>query len=265
MDHAIADRLDAARAMAAEAGALVMRYFQRDGLSVETKSDGTPVTRADREAEEFLRDRIRSRYPDDGLVGEEYGEHAGRGAFRWVIDPIDGTKSFARGVPLFGTLLAVERQAAGLWRSVVGVVEMPALGETVFAGEGLGAWHVAGGVRRAARVSHVGSLREALMVHTGPEYTESAGAGSAQRRLTGACGLVRGWSDCYGLVLVATGRAEVWFEPSVKPWDIAPAPVILHEAGGKFTDWRGDESAYGGNGLGTNGLVHADAMALIRA
>lgn len=258
-------RLDLARTLALEAGALTLRHFQLDDLRVEMKQDGTPVTIADREAEQVLRQGVMAEFPDDGLIGEEFGVAEGRSDFRWVFDPIDGTKSFACGVPLYGTLVAVERRVGGVWRSVVGVVNMPALGEMVYAADGCGAWQEVGGAKRAARVSGVTTLRESVMVLTGGEYTTQAGAEGVQRRLASACRLVRGWSDCYGLVLVATGRAEVWFEPVVREWDVAPAPVILREAGGTFTDWRGVEDIRSGTGLGTNGRIHAEALAIIQA
>lgn len=264
-DPEITTRLDLARTLALEAGALTLRHFQRDDLRVEMKQDGTPVTIADREAERLLRRGVMAEFPVDGLIGEEFGVVEGRSDFRWVFDPIDGTKSFACGVPLYGTLVGVERRMDGGWRSVVGVVNMPALGEVVYAGDGCGAWHEVNGVKRPARVSRVETLSESVMVLTGGEYTTQAGAESVQRRMASACRLVRGWSDCYGLVLVATGRAEVWFEPVVREWDVAPAPVILREAGGAFTDWRGAEDIRSGTGLGTNGRVHAEALALIQA
>ncbi len=265
VDPEITTRLDLARTLALEAGLLTQRYFQRADLGVEMKQDGTPVTIADREAEQMLRRGVLETLPDDGLIGEEFGIAEGRSDFRWVFDPIDGTKSFACGVPLYGNLVGVERRVAGVWSSVVGVVNMPALGEMVYASEGCGAWHETGGTKRAARVSNTTSLRESVMVLTGSEYTAQAGAEGVQRRLASACRLVRGWSDCYGLMLVATGRADVWFEPVVREWDVAPAPVILREAGGAFTDWRGAEDIRSGTGLGTNRRVHAEALAIIQA
>lgn len=266
---AVAQRLDAARAFALEAGNVVLRRFQpfgvRDALGIEMKADGSPVTLADREAEALLRERVAVAFPDDGFIGEEFGPRESRGAFRWIVDPIDGTKSFAQGVPLFGTLIAVETLQGDRWRSVVGVVNMPALGEVVSAGKGLGAWHESGGTRHPARVSRIAALRDAVLVLTGSEYTAAANAEGVQRRLAAACRFTRGWSDCYGLVLVATGRADLWFEPMVREWDVAPAPVILAEAGGRFSDWRGATSIRSGNALGSNGLLHDAALTLIRS
>ncbi|CAG0999136.1 histidinol-phosphatase [Phycisphaerales bacterium] len=262
MSQGLVERMAFAREIALRAGAATLRHFQREDLSVEMKRDGTPVTAADREAEELLRRLVGERYPDDGLIGEEYGQQDGRGEFRWVFDPIDGTKSFACGVPLYGNLVAVERRGAdGAWIPVVGVVNMPALGEIVYAAEGQGAWHEsAGRDKRAARVSQVERLRDAVVVMTGMEYVRKGKAEDAMERVSRACRMVRGWSDCYGLVLVATGRADVWLEPAVSHWDIAPALPILLEAGGEFTDFQGRRRVQSGSGLGTNGRLHAELV-----
>lgn len=258
--------MEFARDIALKAGAATLGHFQREDLPVEMKRDGTPVTEADRQAEELLRALVGVRFADDGLIGEEFGVREGRSVFRWVFDPIDGTKSFACGVPLYGNLVAVERRGEdGSWWPVIGVVNMPALGELVYAGEGLGAWHESRGrAKRPARVSKVARLADSVVVITGMEYVQKGRAESAMSRLAGACRMVRGWSDCYGLVLVATGRADVWFEPAVSHWDIAPAPPILAEAGGEFTDVQGRRSVVNGSGVGTNRLLHEAVLAAVR-
>lgn len=231
------------------------------------KRDGTPVTNADREAEQLLRGWVRERFAEDGLVGEEYGVEEGKSEYRWVFDPIDGTKSFACGVPLYGTLVGVERRAEdGVWTSVIGVVEMPALRERVWGARGLGAWHQRENeTERPARVSAVGSLGESVFVTTGREYFEKGRAMRVHDHLASVCRLTRGWSDCYGLVLVATGRAEVWCEPLVHVWDVAPALPIMLEAGGAYSDWSGAPDIRAATCLATNGRVHAEALGAINA
>lgn len=262
LDARLALALDAARA----AGEGILRHFQRDDLPSETKRDGTPVTIADREAERLLRDIVHRVFPADTLQGEEYGVDEGTSDYRWVFDPIDGTKSFMCGVPLFGTLIGVERRGAdGAWTSVLGVVHLPALGETVWAAQGRGAWHrTPGRPDRRARVSQVERLDQAVFVTTGREYFEGANASDVHERLARACRLTRGWSDCYGLVLVATGRADVWCEPLVHVWDVAPALPIIREAGGVYTDWQGVADIRSNTCLAAPAGVHAEALRVIR-
>ncbi|MDX2132977.1 MAG: inositol monophosphatase family protein [Planctomycetota bacterium] len=267
MADELLQRLDTALAAVSAAGDAILAHYQRDDLPIEMKRDGTPVTIADREAEQLLRAFVRARYPADALVGEEFGVQEGDSDFRWVFDPIDGTKSFACGVPLFGTLIGVEkRDERGQWGSVIGVVHMPALAETVWAASGHGAWHrTAGKPVRPARVSGVERLEDAVFVTTGREYFEAGRAEHVHERLARACRLTRGWSDCYGLVLVATGRADVWCEPVVHVWDVAPAPPIMREAGGVYTDWAGTPDIRSSTGLAANRAVHAQALGVVRS
>jgi histidinol-phosphatase len=253
--------LDAARA----AGELTLRYFRDRALSVRAKADGSPVTVADQEAEELIRRMILERFPGDGVMGEEGGEVEGSGedareGFRWVVDPIDGTKSFVQGVPLYGVLVGVE--FAG--RSVAGVIHMPALRETVYAAEGEGAWHVVGDSGpAAARVSGEGDLGRSVGCVTGLKELIHGDQAAALGRLAASLGTVRGWSDCYAHLLVATGRAEAAIEPAISPWDVAAVIPIMREAGGRYTDWSGQETAYSGTGLSTNGRVHAAVLELL--
>jgi histidinol phosphatase-like enzyme (inositol monophosphatase family) len=248
--------VDAARA----AGAATLEHFGAAGLAVETKDDGTPVTRADREAERILRQRIQAAYPGDGILGEEFGEERGDAGRRWILDPIDGTKSFARGVPLYGTLVALEEEG----RAVLGVVYLPALGEMVSAARGEGAWWRTGiGDRgeevRPAKVSAVDRLDEALLCTTAPKLHGRAGRPGFFDRLSALAKDVRGWGDCYGHVLVATGRAEIMVDPVVAVWDLAPLQPIVEEAGGVFMDFSGRATHRGGSGISANGGL-ADAL-----
>lgn len=257
-------RLDTAVGLAREAGRGTLDVFHSRQFAVDHKPDGSEVTAADRGAEELLRRRIEASFPGDGVLGEEFGERAGRSEFRWVLDPIDGTASFVRGVPLYGTLVAVQRRHAARWQGVAGVVYMPALDEVVFAGTGHGAWHSArGGAEVAARVSGTRTLAESLAITTSNEYFRRVGCDRAWEALAARVKRTRGWSDCYAHLLVATGRADLSLEPSLHIWDIAPAAVIVTEAGGRVTDWRGGDE-WDRQALLSNGLLHDEAVRVLR-
>lgn len=243
--------LDDALAIAIAAGAVTRRWFGAHDLEVERKGDGTPVTAADRAAEASVRAAVADGYPDDGVLGEEEAERIGTSGRRWIVDPIDGTKAFARGVPLYTTLLAVEDQH-GL---AAGVIVMPALDEVVFAGRGRGAWH---GDRRAA-VSDVGSLDEGYLTTSGYSHWPEEMLLAVRRS-----GLqMRTWGDGYGYALVATGRMEAMVDPIAADYDLAPMPLVLAEAGGRFTDQQGRDGYAGGSGLATNGRLHDEVLGLL--
>ena len=227
---------------------------------METKSDASPVTRADREAERILRKAIGASFPDDGILGEEEGETPGTSGHTWVLDPIDGTLSFVRGVAQYGTLVGLEENG----RAVLGVAYMPALREMVFAARGHGAWwvHDVGGqgeVRRPARVSAVSSLADAFLCHTSVGGFVRTGRLDAFLRLRAAVARDRGWGDCYGHLLVATGRADIMIDPVLSHWDCAALFPILEQAGGAFRDLSGRATHRGGSGVSTNGAL-ADAV-----
>ncbi|MBX3358873.1 MAG: inositol monophosphatase family protein [Phycisphaeraceae bacterium] len=260
-DADVERRLSAARELAHAAGDLANSYFNRAGLRVEEKSDGSPVTRADREAEQLIRRVLADRFPDDGVLGEEFGESTGTSGWRWIVDPIDGTASFVRGVPLWGTMIAAER--AG--ECTAGVITLAALGETVWAASGGGAWHAArpDEFPQPARVSTVDAIGSALCCTTSTDYFSQAGQLPAFGRLAESFNSIRGWSDCSALVLVATGRIDAVVEPVMKPWDMAAAIPILREAGGRCTDWHGNVTAHGGAGVATNGRIHDELITLL--
>lgn len=251
---------EAAVDLAWHAGRISLRYFQTD-LEVTDKADGTPVTRADQETEALLRDALKQRFPDDGLFGEEYGEDRGRSGRTWVLDPIDGTKSFIHGVPFYGLLIALLQDD----EPVLGVMHFPALGETVAAYRGGGCyWN-----GRRCRVSDVRQVSQALITTSDiPDDHAAAALREAPRvqsthRLMQAARLRRTWGDCYGYALVATGRAEVMIDPVVNLWDIAPVMPILEEAGGRFTSCSGQRSLLEGHGVGSNGHVHDEVLAYL--
>lgn len=239
---------------ATRAGQLTLQHYQRD-FATEIKADATPVTVADRKAETTIRALIEARFPDDGIVGEEFGAIRPAASRRWIIDPIDGTRSYVRGVPLYGVLIALEEGDTVL----LGVAHFPALRETVSAARGLGCcWN-----GRRTRVSGVARLDEALVLTTDVEKMEQLGHGRAWDRLRSRAGTVRTWGDCYGHILVATGRAEAMLDPVLAPWDVAALFPIVEEAGGVFTDWNGNRTHRGGSGIATNAAVAAEVRAVL--
>lgn len=258
---ALDDRLELARAAATEAGDLTLSYFRTDRFAIERKEDDSPVTIADREAEQLLREQVRRAFPRDAIVGEEFGHQEGDSGFRWILDPIDGTKSFVSGVPLYGTLVGVEYQQ----RSIAGVIYIPALRECVYAAEGLGAWYVSGSDKpTAARVSSRERLAEGLFLTSQIDLFDARDAGPVFRELQRRADVTRTWGDCYGYLLVATGRAEVMVDPVMKVWDAAALQPILEEAGGTFTDWRGNRTIYHGEGIATNRRVLEEVLEVTR-
>ena len=253
----LSDRLAFALACAEDVQPLILRHFQNPDLEVVRKGDDSPVTVADRECETRIRDAIHRRFPEDGVLGEEFEEVKGSNAYRWVLDPIDGTKPFIHGVPLFGTLIGLERDG----RCVLGVARFPGLNEVVFGADGLGATWINGrGVTRPARVSEVASPKEALFCTANPRRWRDRGAGAAFERFTDDYRLTRGWADCYGHMLVATGRAEAMVDPVMSLWDAAALLPILKEAGGHFVTWSGEERADGGDGVSVNAALKGDVL-----
>jgi histidinol phosphatase-like enzyme (inositol monophosphatase family) len=254
--------METALEIAQTAGDLTRRYFQKNNFAVERKSDDSPVTQADREAEQLMREIINKRFPADGIVGEEYGEEPGTSGYSWVLDPIDGTKSFICGVPLYAVLVGVVFERV----SVVGVILVPGLDECIYAAQGRGAWHVQGGCEpRAARVSSRARLCDGLFVTSQIDSFAEFGSREAYDRLERAAYITRTWGDAYGYLLVATGRAEVMVDPVMNLWDAAAIQPVIAEAGGSFTDWRGEPTIYSGQGIATNALVHDEVLAVTRA
>lgn len=258
----IRSRLDFAVDAARRAGELILRYYQNPDLAIELKADESPVTAADRGAEQLLRELISAAFPDDGVLGEEFGESKGTSVFRWILDPVDGTKSFVHGVPLFGTLIGLELGAD----SVVGVCRIPAMDEVVYASRGAGAWWQRGeAVPVAAHVRETKTLREALFSFTAVELFDQSQRRSEFDALVAACGGSRGWGDCYGHLLVATGRVDVMADPIMNVWDAAPLLPIVQEAGGVFMDWEGRPTIYGGNAISVTSSLKDEVLAVIRS
>ena len=254
------DLLDWAVALTKEAGTRTLTRFRAADLAVEAKGDGTPVTEADRDAEAYIRAELAAAHPDDAVLGEEEGATTGSTGRRWVIDPIDGTKAFMRGVPLYSNLLAVEDEHG--W--AVGVINLPALDECVYAARGLGCFQDdRHGQRRPAEVGPRSSTP--LLTASGYTHWDEAALLGVKR----AGWALRTWGDGYGYALVATGRADAMVDPAANLWDVAPMPVILREAGGRFTtvtggDLRTDTDPTEGSGVATNGEGHDELLALLR-
>jgi histidinol-phosphatase len=246
----LAVAVEAARA----AGEVALKYF-RTGFDVTLKPDRTPVTQADREAERVVTDILARAFPGDGFLGEEFGAR-GTQTRRWIIDPIDGTRNFVRRIPLWATLIALEVEG----HVVLGVVHNPVSGELYTAQRGAGA-HLNGA---RLRVSAVGELADAFLLHAGLDIMRRSGYWEGFLRLVDATDRQRGFGDYYGYGLVAEGKAEIYAELDLKPWDLAPCQVLVEEAGGRFTDFEGRPTIYGGSALATNGRLHDAALRLLR-
>lgn len=248
------DLMQFATEAAEAAGEITRSHFRAVGF--ELKSDGSEVTIADREAEEFLRKTISERFPGHGVFGEEGARMESAGAYRWIIDPIDGTRSFASGVPLYGVLLALEHDGV----PTLGCAHFPEVNETVVAANGAGCWSAG----RAVRVSDCDNLREARVVSSGLEYWRdwATPAGMAGfEKLIGSTRFGRTWGDAFGYVMVATGRAEILADPACGAyWDYAPMLPLLREAGGAFTTLGGGEVSAWSSALATNGALHRAAI-----
>ena len=250
----LASLLDLAIDLADRAGRLTLGHF-RTGTRPEWKEDATPVTVADREAETLIRHEIARRHPDHAVVGEEFGESGGTAPYRWWIDPIDGTKAFVRGVPLYGVLIGLEREG----EIVAGVAAFPALGETIAAGRGMGC-RLNG---RRCTVSDVADPARAVVATTDAGRFAEEGRSEPWARVQDAFWLRAGWGDAYGYALVASGRIEAMIDPVLSPWDAGPFPVVLAEAGGFFGDWRGEPTLHGGDGVGVNAALRAPLLAML--
>jgi histidinol-phosphatase len=248
--------LDFAAETACVAGRLTLGYFQT-GIRPEFKADDTPVTVADRKAEELIRERIAAKYPHHAIVGEEYGAQGAEGAsHRWFVDPIDGTKSFVCGVPLYAVLIGLEIEGT----AKVGAAYFPALDEMIAAASGQGCWWNG----RRARVSPEPSLQQAVATFTNIKAFAAYGRTDEWERIKKATYHQAGWSDAYGYLLVATGRTHLALDPIMSVWDCAPFPPILQEAGGYFGDWQGNVTIHGEEAIGTTQALLPQVLALIR-
>ncbi|MGE5176842.1 MAG: inositol monophosphatase family protein [Hyphomicrobiales bacterium] len=241
--------------LADRADEIALRHFRSASLRVERKGDGSPVTEADRAVEALVRRETRAHYPEFGILGEEEGAAAGSSESRLILDPIDGTKNFMRGIPIFATLLAVE--TAG--EVVAGVVSAPALGCRWHAVRGGGAYRD----HRRLRVSNVAAIRDAHLFHGGLKDANGTVLAPGWSALFASADRTRGFGDFYQHVLVAEGAGELAYDPRVKPWDIAPLVLLVEEAGGRATSVQGARSIESGNLITSNGGVHEEALAIL--
>ncbi len=244
-----------ARLAALAGGAKALKYFRKN-VPVIKKVDRSPVTRADREAEQAIRKVLAKAFPDHQLCGEEFGwDKKANPDFRWWIDPVDGTRQFIRGIPFWGTLVALEYKG----EVIVGVIHHPALRLTIWAAKGLGCF--ANG--RRVKVSGIKDIKNGTMTYGGMRLTPK----SYRTKLTNLiaqCYDDRGFGDCYGHSLVIQGMAEAMLDPVVQPYDVAAIKICVEEAGGKFTDLKGKSTIRGGDALSSNGLTHSQVLRAIR-
>lgn len=260
MNDELSARLKLACDAARLAGAHTLKYFQRENLKVDFKDDASPVTIADREAEQLIRKQVETAYPQDAIIGEEFGDQSGTSGWRWIIDPIDGTKSFIHGVPLYSVLIGVGFNN----ESRIGVIHVPALSQTLYAATGKGAWFRLGNQpERPARVSQTTTLSQGTFLTSSIAGFQKRSSWPAFERLTKAAKVTRTWGDAYGYLLVATGKADVMVDPEMNIWDAAALLPIMQEAGGTYTDWRGRPAIDSGDGIGTNGLLLDEVLSLL--
>jgi len=240
--------------LAEKSGAFIRPWFGRPDLAVETKSDQTPVTVADRGAEELMRRMIHERFPDHGILGEEYGEENAGAEFTWVLDPVDGTRAFAAGSPLFGTLIALMHQG----QPVLGVIHQPVLGQLLV---GDGARTTLNG--RPVRVRATARLEDATLLCSDPLTPAQHQNGAAFAALTARVKLVRTWGDCYGYLLLAAGGADVMCDPIMNPWDIAALIPVVRGAGGIITDWQGRDPVGAASIVAATPALHPRVIAAL--
>ncbi len=260
--HAVAARLALARDAAAEAGRNAMRLYQSPAMAAVAKSDGSPVTSADKEGEEIIRRAIMGAFSGDGVLGEEFPETPGTSGFRWVIDPIDGTRSFVRGHPTFAVLVGLELGSS----IVAGVAVFPALQEVLWASRGAGAWwSTPGQGTMQARVSTTARLDESIVESLWPRSFVKHRVPHVRERLEASTWRLRTWSDAYSWAMVATGRADGAVDFGSSLWDIAPFVIAINEAGGRITDWEGGAAEASRAHVASNTVLHPELLAIVRA
>jgi histidinol-phosphatase len=248
--------MQAAEEVARRSGDVALGFF-RQGIQVHTKGDGTPVTVADQTAERTAREWIESHFPEDGILGEEFGETRPGAKRRWIVDPIDGTKTFIRGVPLWGTLVAIAEGE----RILAGAAYFPPVADMLVAAPGQGCWWNG----KRTRVSEEADVSRAVVLSTDERFLVHPERGAKWRALAAKAAISRTWGDCYGYLLVATGRAEAMIDEVLSPWDAAALQPIIEEAGGVFTDWTGTRTSFGGNAIATNAALAEQVRELLGA
>jgi histidinol phosphatase-like enzyme (inositol monophosphatase family) len=230
---------------------------------VDSKSDASPVTAADRGAEAAMRALIEQRYPAQGIVGEEYGVKAGAG-YRWVLDPVDGTRAFITNCFLFGTLIALEREDGAGWRPVLGAIAHPVAGLTLIGHDSEARLHASDGSSRRVHVRACTQLRDATVLATTHWSTGEQRGGPAVERVIRAAKLYRTWGDCFGYFALATGGADLMLDPSLAHWDVAAIVPVVEGAGGRVTAWDGGDPLAQLSLIASAGPLHDEVLALLR-
>lgn len=239
--------------LAAASGEVIRRHYL-SGVEAQVKADASPVTIADREAEQAMRELIARRYPDHGVLGEEFGETPGSGRYRWVLDPIDGTKAFLANCYLFGTLIALLRDG----RPIVGAIASPLVGHVL-----VGTADRTSLADRTMRVRACERIEDALLLTTDHREVARRRDGAAFERLTARVRLYRGWGDCHGYFQVATGGADLMLDPVLSAWDIMALVPVVEGAGGRITDWRGMDPVGSDSLIASAGPVHDEVVRLL--
>ncbi|MEM6687986.1 MAG: histidinol-phosphatase [Planctomycetota bacterium] len=259
-DPEVAKRVEHLMMMVSKAGSHTLKYFQSENLRFESKKDDSPVTIADREAEQIVREHVGQFFADDTMEGEEFDDRQGNSRFGWIVDPIDGTRSFISGVPLYSTLLALLVDG----EPFAGAIYIPALDEIVVAAKGAGAWTRKGDETwKQAKVSSRDHLSDAVFVVSQVDLFDEISRRDVYSSLEKECSITRSWGDGYGYLLVATGRADLMIDPLANAWDIAAISPVIEEAGGRFTDWNGKPTVRSGNGIGSNGVLHEKVLKVV--
>ncbi len=251
MSNDLKSRYDAGIELAQKAAKIAMGYYET-ALDIEWKNDESPVTVADREAEKFLRSSLNKYFNHDGFLGEEYDDEPGDSGYRWIIDPIDGTRNFVRGIPIWATLLGLEYKGEML----AGITVAPGLNQTYRALRGDGAFR--NDIK--INVSTINSLGASQLFYSSISWFVKAGMEKEFLALASATEKQRGFGDFYGFVLVAQGAGEIMIEHGVHAWDVASIIPLIEEAGGKFSDWKGNKSIYAPDVLVTNGILHQQIL-----
>lgn len=243
--------------LAEQSGEVLRRHFQSPDLVIDAKDDASPVTAADREAEAMLRELIRDEFPEHGIIGEEFGSEQEDAEFVWILDPIDGTISFVAGVALFGTLVGLLRHG----RPILGMIHQPITGELVIGTTTGTTWN-----GRPVSLRPERRLEDAIVLTTDPSLIEAhlpAGAYERFDSVSRRAGTYRGWGDCHGYLLVATGRADAMMDPIMNPWDLLPLIPVIEGAGGVITTWDGGDAATGSSALAAGPRLHAELLAAL--
>lgn len=253
-------RLSLALDLAQDASFMILDFVS-SGFSVESKVDKTFVTNADKETEKMLRNELKDHFPDDGVIGEEWGADNEEAEWIWTIDPIDGTSSFVQGVPLYGVMLGLIHKG----ESVGGVVHFPALNETVYAAKGMGChWRKSNTTSFVpAKVNSAVTLDKAIFSYSAPEYFEMAKNTNVLETLRKSCFKERMWGDCYGHILVATGRLDLMVDPHLHIWDLVPLKIILEESGGVHQGLDGSSSISMTSGVSASRTLAQELISIL--